>query len=192
MNSISKKEEISHKALELFLEKGYDKTPMSDIAKALGSSKGGLFHHFSKKEELLFYIIDQLMRKNLVPILEKAENIDDAEKKLKYFLENFTKLLAKDDSTRVVMHDSKRLSPGNYKKIRSYFLRSYNLIYDAISELDSDGKLKPLDKAFVTFGIIGMCSWTFYWFDYSRKETSEKLAKTYIEIILNGILKKST
>lgn len=186
---MSKKEEISKKALELFLEKGYDKTPMSDIAKGLGASKGGLFHHFPMKEDLLFYIIDHLMVKNLVPVLEKAKKITDPEKRLKSFLKDFTKLLAKDDSTRVVMHDSKRLKSEDYKKVRTYFSNVYNLIYEAISQMEAQGKIKKLDKAFATFGAIGMCSWTFYWFDYSRKETSEQLAKTFIEIFLNGIRK---
>ena len=186
------KEEISHKALELFLEKGYDKTPISDIAKGLGSSKGGLYHYFPNKEALLFYIIDTLMNRKLVPIMDKADKISDPEKKLIYFLENFIKLLTEDDSTRLVMHDSKRLNPENYKRIKRYFSRVYKLIYNTISQMESQRKIKRFDKAFATFGAIGMCSWIFYWFDYSRKETSGKLAKTFIEIFLSGILKNNS
>ena len=49
---MTKKDEISKKAWELFLKRGYDKTPISDIAKTIGSSKGGLYHYFSNKEIL--------------------------------------------------------------------------------------------------------------------------------------------
>lgn len=186
---MTKKEEISKKAWELFLKRGYDKTPISDIANTIGSSKGGLYHYFSNKEDLLFYIIESLMEKELVPIIDKADTISDPEKRLRYFMKNFVKLLTEDDSTRLVMHDSGNLSPENYKKVKRYFTRVYNLIYNSISELEKQHKVRKLDKAFTTFGVIGMCCWTFYWFDYSRKENSDKLAKTYIEIFLNGILK---
>ena len=69
--NMTKKEEISKKAWELFLKRGYAKTPISDIAKTIGSSKGGLYRYFSNKEDLLFYIIESLMEKELVQSLIK-------------------------------------------------------------------------------------------------------------------------
>lgn len=38
--------------MELFLKQGYESTTMQDIVKALGMSKGAIFHHFSSKEEI--------------------------------------------------------------------------------------------------------------------------------------------
>ena len=49
----SKKDEISKAALDLFSSRGYLKTSMSDVAKAVGLTKGGLYYHVDKKEDLL-------------------------------------------------------------------------------------------------------------------------------------------
>lgn len=44
---------------KLFAEKGYDKTSMQDIADAVGMSKGGIFHHFSSKEDIFNAVMER-------------------------------------------------------------------------------------------------------------------------------------
>src|SRR5207247_11159941 len=45
-------------ALKLFLERGYHGTSLQDIIDAAQCSKGGFYHHFSSKEQLLQLIHD--------------------------------------------------------------------------------------------------------------------------------------
>jgi AcrR family transcriptional regulator len=47
------KEKIIDAAYELFGQKGYDKTTVAEIIKKAGASKGGFYHHFESKEEIL-------------------------------------------------------------------------------------------------------------------------------------------
>lgn len=67
----------------------------------------------------------------------------------------------------------------------------YDLFKNAISEMQALGKAKKMNRSFAAFAAIGMCSWTFYWFDSSRKETAEELAETFVEIFLKGITKET-
>ena len=46
-------EKIIITAARLFSEKGYEQTSIQDILDALKLSKGGLYHHFKSKEEIL-------------------------------------------------------------------------------------------------------------------------------------------
>jgi len=46
---------IVNAAIEEFLEKGYDRASMDAIASRAGISKGGLYHHFRNKDEVLSY-----------------------------------------------------------------------------------------------------------------------------------------
>ena len=48
-------EDIVTAAFEIFLEKGYEGTSMEAIASKAQISKGGLYHHFSSKDEILYY-----------------------------------------------------------------------------------------------------------------------------------------
>lgn len=45
---------ILEKAHELFVEKGYERSSMREIAERVGISKAALYHHFKNKEEILF------------------------------------------------------------------------------------------------------------------------------------------
>ncbi|WP_406670902.1 TetR/AcrR family transcriptional regulator [Methanolobus sp. ZRKC4] len=47
------KDRIINSAHELFSEKGYDKTTVEDIIKRADSSKGGFYHHFKSKEDVI-------------------------------------------------------------------------------------------------------------------------------------------
>ena len=49
----SKRQEMLQAAERLFLAKGYDATSVQDILDALHASKGGFYHHFASKEEVL-------------------------------------------------------------------------------------------------------------------------------------------
>lgn len=53
-------QEIVKIALEIFLEKGYHKTSMADIANETGLLKGSLYHHFNSKEDLMKSIIKSI------------------------------------------------------------------------------------------------------------------------------------
>ena len=46
------KRKIIKTALRIFLQKGYDRASMNEIARETGVTKGGIYHHFESKEHL--------------------------------------------------------------------------------------------------------------------------------------------
>lgn len=60
------KEKIMNAAYELFGEKGYEKTSVTEIIDRAGASKGGFYHHFKSKEEILemitFTYVDKIQK----------------------------------------------------------------------------------------------------------------------------------
>ena len=52
-NSQATIENILMVSAKLFLEKGFDKTSIQDIAEAAGISKGAIYHHFKSKDEII-------------------------------------------------------------------------------------------------------------------------------------------
>ena len=173
----------------MFLDQGYDSTPMSLIAKELGLSKAGLYHHYPSKESLLFDIINYTNETNFLPIYEEAVRISDPEERLVYFFRRFTEIMTKDAYARIAVHEARRLKPHHFKKAQKVWRLTYDLFKNAISEMQAKGKAKKINSAFAAFAAIGMCSWTFYWFDYTRKESGEELLEVFLEIFLRGITK---
>lgn len=54
---LAMRDEILDVALDLFSEKGYDRTSVREIARQAGLSQAGLLHHFSTKEELFLAVL---------------------------------------------------------------------------------------------------------------------------------------
>ncbi|UQX05457.1 TetR/AcrR family transcriptional regulator [Streptomyces sp. RerS4] len=55
-NRTNTRQRIQDVALGLFVEHGYDKTSMREIAEGLGITKAALYYHFKAKEEILLSI----------------------------------------------------------------------------------------------------------------------------------------
>lgn len=69
----TKKNELVEIAEKLFLEKGYEETSVDDILNASGLSKGGFYHYFKSKEEVLAESIRNFaenLLKELEPLIE--------------------------------------------------------------------------------------------------------------------------
>ena len=77
-NSKATIEAILSVSIKLFLEKGFDKTSMMDIATAAGISKGAIYHHFKSKDE----IIKSVMEKQEESVKAAIENFIDEAKVL--------------------------------------------------------------------------------------------------------------
>ena len=190
MNREERLEKIYDKALEMFVAKGYDQTALSQIAKELGLTKAGLYHYFSSKEDLLFFVHERHMNRVYNPILEASQKISDPEERIVYFIRNYTlKAMTRDASARVLIHETNNLKTENRQKITVLWRNGLDLIRNALSEMEAQGKIDKINKNFAAFALLGMCSWTFYWFDYERQESGEELADTYVRVFLKGVLK---
>lgn len=64
-------ETILSVSAKLFLEKGFDKTSMQDIATTAGISKGAIYHHFQSKDE----IIKAVTEKQTKTVKDSMENM---------------------------------------------------------------------------------------------------------------------
>jgi TetR/AcrR family transcriptional regulator, transcriptional repressor for nem operon len=52
---------IIDEAFKLFLNHSYEAVSISDISKAIGFTKGALYHHFKNKEELFMSVVDKYL-----------------------------------------------------------------------------------------------------------------------------------
>jgi AcrR family transcriptional regulator len=69
----STRERILDVALDLFIEKGYDKTSLREIAEPLGFSKAALYYHFASKEDILMALHMRLHELGLDALAQLAD-----------------------------------------------------------------------------------------------------------------------
>lgn len=89
-------ERIVDASIKLFIEKGYEQTTIQDILDALKLSKGGLYHHFKSKEEILEAVREKRAQYAADMLRELVQNTKGANakeklKKILYHLATSTK-----------------------------------------------------------------------------------------------------
>lgn len=83
------KQEIVRKAAPLFNQKGYAGTSLSDLMDATGLQKGGIYRHFSGKEELAAAAFDYAWQKSVSGRSDGVENVHHCVDRLKKMIDNF-------------------------------------------------------------------------------------------------------
>jgi len=68
-------ESVLQVAVQVFNERGYDGASMEDLAKRLGIAKSAIYHHVSRKEELLRMALDRALD-GWAGAAERAQELD--------------------------------------------------------------------------------------------------------------------
>ncbi len=90
-----KKELIMNSALQLFAEKGYENSSISNIAKAASISKGLMYNYFESKEELLIAVINRGMDEMFGDFDQNNDGILEPEE-LEFFINKMFEILKKE------------------------------------------------------------------------------------------------
>ena len=186
---LDRRSDIYCKALDLFIQKGYNGTSISMIAKALGMSKANLYHYCSSKEDLFYKVHLDYLEKHLIPIIEEAEQLPDPRDRIAFVLRRLTLLNATDKACRVLVPDIVNLNRSHHSEIVSIWRRAYDIVCNSIKELQQSGRATKFRESFQTLLGFGMANWTVFWFDYGRQVNAEELAETLVQTFLNGLLR---
>ena len=77
------KRKIFETSMKLFAEKGYDATSIEEITATVGVAKGTLYYHFSSKEEIFNFLVEEGMKLLINSIEIKISKCDNVLDKIK-------------------------------------------------------------------------------------------------------------
>jgi TetR/AcrR family transcriptional repressor of nem operon len=83
------RQEIIRKAAPIFNQRGYDGAALSDLMKATGLEKGGIYRHFDSKEQLAAEAFDYAWRETLDARIRDLDSITNSVDRLKQLVANF-------------------------------------------------------------------------------------------------------
>jgi AcrR family transcriptional regulator len=186
--SARKRDAILDVATSLFLEKGYSDTSTSDVCRTAGISKPSLYHFFKSKRHLFFSChmrsIDQILK----PFLDQASAIADPDRRIRFMIRDFTKMICTNPELKVLIHETMTIKDQYFKKIRDVWKKHYLLLKATIGELQ-DKRLIAMDlkPSRATLFLLGMMTWITFWFDYGKTREVDDVAETALRFALNGL-----
>src|SRR3989441_11862576 len=183
--------EICRTAARVFFEKGYDGASMQDIAKAVGLTKAGLYHHVGSKDRLLFEIMNYGMDILDDTVLRNVRNIADPRGRLHRAIIGHIDLIvrARDREITVILHENRSLKGALRKKInarkKAYIEFLEDLIVQVQQRAGSKALISPREAA---FALLGAVNWLYQWYDVAGPIKEEELANDYVDFFFRGLL----
>jgi AcrR family transcriptional regulator len=198
---VDSRQEILRTAARLFQQRGYDATSMNDVAAALKLSKGGLYHHFQSKDEILFEIMNHAMDITQERVLDPVRGIASAEDRLRALIRLHIEVVLspRDREITVMLHENHPLPPALRKRINArkkdyvHFLE--NLMAEVQREVQKEGqkegharpaggKVSPRAAA---FALLGMINWIYQWYKPEGDLQTHNLIPQFTDLIFGGI-----
>jgi AcrR family transcriptional regulator len=174
---------------QLFRDRGFDATSVSEIARTLGLTKAGLYHHFESKEallsEIMMFGLDKVRDEVILPV----RIIRDPEERLRQLITRHARITTRGHGAVAHLQDEIRALPAAARKQIEHRMRVYfDLVRDTLDELHAAGRLTQVDRTVATFCLIGMILWLPRWFRQDGRLTQDQVAENIANLALGGLI----
>ena len=183
------RQEILRAAARLFQQQGYDATSMNDVAAALKLSKGGLYHHFQSKDEILFDLMNHAMDITEERVINPVKAVADPEERLRMLIRRHIAVVLseRDREITVMLHENHPLSPTLRKRINARKKDYVHFLENLIAEVQrARGSKGTVSARAAAFAVLGMINWIYQWYRPEGSLQQENLAQQYTEIFFQG------
>src|SRR5437868_8449582 len=187
--AVDSRQDILRTAARLFQQRGYDATSMNDVAAALKLSKGGLYHHFQSKDEMLFHIMNHALDITEERVVKAVRGIQNPEERLRTVIRLHIEVVlsVRDREVTVMLHENHPLPPSLRRRINARKKDYVHFVESLIAEVQrarqSRGSVSPRAAA---FALLGMINWIYQWYRPEGTLQQDHLVRQYTEIFFAG------
>ena len=188
-STVDSRQEILRIAARLFYQKGYDATSMNDVAAKLKFSKGGLYHHFQSKDEILFELMNHALDVTQQRVMDPVRTIRDPEEALRTLIRLHVAVVLsyRDREITVLLHEHHPLRPSLRRRInarKKEYLHFVEKLIAGVQQLRrSPRTVTPRAAA---LALLGMINWIYQWYKPEGSLSAEQIAQQYTDIFFNG------
>ena len=159
-----KREAVLRAAVQLFLEQGYHRVTLNEVAERLNITKPALYNYFRGKDEILFECWS--MGAELVDsvITEINAGSGSGLARLRKLVHAYAALMATDFGASLVRFDLRDLTERNAAVARAAKKRIDATFRDYIAAGMADGSINACDPKLAAFAIAGSLNWIGHWY----------------------------
>lgn len=188
------KERIIQSSLELFEKHGYHGVSINQIVEHCGASKGGFYHYFHSKDELLYVIHDTFITYVLEKANQAKQTYYNPTEKLQAIIESFVKVFdLYKPHISVFYQESTYLKPNYEELIKKKRDRFKQNIFEVLQEGQEKGEFRSVLPVEITgMAVLGMVNWTYKWYRKNGEKNIEEISQVFVDLILHSVLTGDT
>jgi AcrR family transcriptional regulator len=183
-----KRYEIAHKAADLIIERGFNETSVSQIAKAVGIGKSTLYDYFSNKDEIFLYLLDEPIEELTRQVKSIIAGKGSALERLYEVMYMHLEVLLRNKAYLLKLtFEAQRLDAEGQQHYQEKRYAYQDLLRALIEEGIEEGCYRPVDSAIVMKMLMAMMSTVA--FTTRPVGSSKEMLGSTLDMLLRGIQK---
>jgi AcrR family transcriptional regulator len=172
-------------AAHLFRSKGFDRTTVRDLARAVGIQSGSIFHHFKSKDEILRSVMEQTMVYNTALMRAELAQVSGVRERVLALIrcELQSIMGGTGEAMAVLVYEWRSLSADGQAQVRALRDLYEQLWLQVLGEARDAGLING-DVAITRRFLTGALSWTTTWFKPQGSLSLEQLADQALTLLL--------
>lgn len=184
-----RRKEIFDACKKTFLEKGFRETSMREVAELAGMGKSSLYDYFHNKDEILLFIIEDM----LAFITAKAQEISGmdlpADERLRRIMEVHMNFIVENkDTFFLISYEGRRLETESIQRVQKGRYAYQDMIRALVEEGIREGSFREVDPLLVARLVINTLMPVV--FTTRPTGTPQQMLEEALDIILNGVQKE--
>ena len=183
-----RRKQILDKAADLFDEVGYHAATIAMIADRAETTKANVYHYFNAKHDILCDIHDSWIEESLARFQQADQKYNDPRDLVHETFRDILYVIHTRRSQVRVYFEFFRELPEDLQIVASKKRDVYALKVQRVIERGMDqGVFVTKPAQIVTFGLFGLCNWTYQWYRPGGEFTHEQVADNLFDIFIGGL-----
>ncbi|CAM2069984.1 TetR family transcriptional regulator [Sulfidibacter corallicola] len=182
-----RRQELLQAAARLFREKGFAKTTVRDISRAVGLQSGSLFHHFATKEDILYGLMVDVIELNTARLQRAFDEADSAASRVLALIRAELEAIHGEtrDAMTVLVFEWRQLTEGRREDVLNLRDRYEALWLRALEGLAAEGRT-AVESFTLRRLLVGAISWTVNWYKPTGSMDLDTLAEQVLTLALKN------
>lgn len=182
------KDTITDAAVDLFYQKGYFATSVSEIARQCGIQKASIYYHYPSKEAILFQIQKVTMDELTAYLRGNLDGLTDVEARMRAAVRSHVRFhLNRQKQTFIANSELRGLTRDHYGEIVGR-RDTYEQIFQDIIRKGCDANVfAPVDVKILSYAILTLCNAGAIWFKPEGRMPVDAIADIYEAFVLQGL-----
>ena len=184
-----KKDAVLRTAARLFVERGFHRTTLSDVADQLGVTKPVVYHYFDNKNALLLGCYERGAAMILGALDEIEREHATGHARVAAFIRSFVEIVVVDVGACLALIDDRDLSEHDRVEIRSTKKSIEQRLRGYLKQGMSEGSVRRCDVPMTAMAIISALNGIGVWYKEGGRLTVEQIADQMADFFGQSIAK---
>lgn len=184
-------DEVLDAAARVFARRGYADASVQDVADELGILKGSLYHYIKMKEDLLFWLLEEVHRdvEEILQQVAQEEGLKPLDRIALYVRCQVLYNLDHLERISIYYHDVDSLSEERLATILNRRRTHERFITGLIKEAQAEGAADPsADARILANCLFATIIWTYRWYKPSGRISRQAIADHCARFVLRGVV----